>query len=66
MNLVSNYLEKNIISNTVEINGIQTRMSLKLRIKVVAFFLGHPVYHGFTIHYGLRLCQNVERWNRRA
>ena len=44
MNLVSNYLEKNILSNTVKINGIQSRMSLKLRIKVVAFFLGHPVY----------------------
>ena len=44
MNLVSNYLEKNILSSTVKINGIQSRMSLKLRIKVVAFFLGHPVY----------------------
>ena len=41
MNLVSNYLEKNIISNTVKINGIQSRM-LKLRIKVVAFFFGPP------------------------
>ena len=43
MNLVSNYLEKNILSDTVKINGIQSRMSLKLRIKIVAFFLGHPV-----------------------
>ena len=29
MNLVSNYLEKNILSNTAKINGIQSRMSLK-------------------------------------
>ena len=40
MNLVSNYLEKNILTNTAKINGIQSRMLLKLRIKVVAFFLG--------------------------
>ena len=32
-----------ITLHTVKINGIQSRMSLKLRIKVVAFFLGHPV-----------------------
>ena len=43
MNLVSNYLEKNILSNTAKDNGIQSRMSLKYRIKIVAFFLGHPV-----------------------
>ena len=29
MNLVSNYLEKNILSTTAKINGIQSRMSLK-------------------------------------
>ena len=40
INLVSNYLEKNILSNTVKINGIQFRW---IRIKVVAFFLGHIV-----------------------
>ena len=45
MNLVSNYLEKNILSNTAKINGIQSITSLKLRIKIVAFFLGHPVLH---------------------
>ena len=45
MNLVSIYLEKNILSNTAKINDIQSRLSLKLRIKVVAFFLGHPVLH---------------------
>ena len=44
MNLVSNYLEKNILSNTAKISGIQSRMSLKLRIKIIVFFLGHPVY----------------------
>ena len=43
MNLVSNYLEKNILSDTVKINSIQSRMSFKLQIKIVAFFLGHPV-----------------------
>ena len=37
-------LGKNIICNTVKINGIQSRMSLKIRIKIVEFFLGHPVY----------------------
>ena len=41
MNLVSNYLEKNILSDTVKITVIQSRISLKLRIKIVAFFLGH-------------------------
>ena len=55
MNLVSNYLEKNILSNTVKINGIQSRMSLKLWIKVVAFFLGHPVYiRGKTANFRAR------------
>ena len=44
MNLVLNYLDKNILSNTVKINGIQSKMSLKLPIKVVAFFLGQPLY----------------------
>ena len=38
------WCQKHILSNAVKINGIQSRMSLKLRIKVVAFFLGHPVY----------------------
>ena len=46
MNLVSNYLEKNILSNTVKINGIQSRMSLKITEQsLAALFLGHPVYN---------------------
>ena len=36
LNLMSNYLENNILSNTV-------------KIKVVAFFLGHPVYIYFQV-----------------
>ena len=44
MNLVSNYLEKNILFNTAKINGIQSITSLKLRIKIVVFFLGHLVW----------------------
>ena len=44
MNLVSIYSEKNILSNTIKINGIQSRMSLKLWLKIVAF-LGHPIYY---------------------
>ena len=44
MNLVSIYSEKNILSNTAKINCIQSRMLLKLRIKIVAFFLCHSVY----------------------
>ena len=43
MNLVSNYLEKNILSDTAKTNDIKSRMSLNQRIKIVAFFLGHPV-----------------------
>ena len=43
MNLVSNYLENNILSNTANINGIQSRMSLKSRIKFAALILGNPV-----------------------
>ena len=49
LNLMSNYLENNILSNTVKINGVHSRMWLKLRIKVVAFFLGHPVYIYFQV-----------------
>ena len=60
MNLVSNYLEKNILSYTVNINGIQSRMSLKLRIKVVAFFLGHPVFYN-EIQQRSRLVLNNQR-----
>ena len=45
MNLVSNYLEKNILSNT---SNVQWSFRIKnvvgnIRIKVAAFFLGHPV-----------------------
>ena len=42
MNLVSIYLEKNILSNTAKINGIQSRMSLKLRIKIDCILFGPP------------------------
>ena len=41
-NLVSNYLENNILSNTAKNNGIQSRMSLKYRIKIVHSFWATP------------------------
>ena len=36
----------NFPHNEIKINSVLLMMSLKLTIKVVAFFLGHPVYPG--------------------
>ena len=41
MNLVSIYLENNILSNTANINSIKN--VVKITEKSRAFFLGHPV-----------------------
>ena len=55
LDLVSNYLENNILSDTVKFNGIESRMSLTYWIKIVAFFLGHPVYRSVC----MEVCLNI-------
>ena len=44
MIMVSFCWKINFPHNKIKINSVLLMMSLKLTIKVVAFFLGHPVY----------------------
>ena len=38
----------NVLPNKIKNNPVSSTMLLKLTIKVVAFFLGHPVYNKYT------------------
>ena len=44
MIMVSFFWKINVLSNKIKDKSVSSTMFLKLTIKVVAFFLGHPVY----------------------
>ena len=53
MIMVSFCWKMNFPHNEIKINSVLLMMSLKLTIKVVAFFLGHPVLQNQTLFIGL-------------
>ena len=60
MIMVSFCWKMNVLPNKIKNNSVSSTMFLKLTIKVVAFFLGHPVYNGFltliTIPFAFIAC----------
>ena len=49
MIMVSFCWKMNFPHNEIKINSVLLMMSLKLTIKVIAFFLGHPAYKGIFL-----------------
>ena len=39
----------NVLPNEIQNNSVSSTMFMKLTIKVVAFFLGHPVYQSISM-----------------
>ena len=58
MILVSFCWKMNVLPNEIQNNSVSSTMFMKLTIKVVAFFLGHPVY--MSLHTCIVLIQNVK------
>ena len=58
LNLVSNYLEKNILSNAAKINGIQSRI---MDQNCCILFWGHPVYQCQLVPNLNEVC--IVQWN---
>ena len=40
--------KRNVLPNKIKSNSVSSTMFMKLAIKVVAFFLGHPVFQPFS------------------